>query len=624
MVEVIWPTEDDSGNSAPTQWWNPELDENDQAVAMSQTVRYLRNQQIYRQQLDLFHAQLYGDMPLRGFGLSQGARATASNRVPFNVVQQNVDALHAKETKVRPKCSFVTSGGDYSIRERGRQLDKWGDGLFYESNFYDAWSLAILHACIWGNGFIKTTLDKRRKTVKFSIVYPFEVTVNESEALYGAPRSFYQQRFYDRGVLKARFKDKRDMIDEAPLVGYDGDAIAEEDWFQFGRNELIDQVMVYEGWHLPSAPGAGDGLHIIALPNGALSVEKWDHDWFPFTKISRMRPPVGYFGMGIPEQIAGIQMELNYLNKNISQAHHLLSKARVFVETSSKIPKTFFTNEVGTFVPYSGTPPMVVAPQAVSTDVYQYQKYLVEMAGAMCGNPQMMGGGEKPHGVDSAKALRTLLAIQDQRFIDFARSAEEAACTVMRQAVAMARALGSLKVKYSTSGNLEVIDFADCDLDDESYVIKAFPTSMLSTVPAYRMSEIDDMIRAGFIEPEYGMDLLGFPDLEAYARRKNASRRVVERNLYEITANGKWNPPEDFDNHELAMKLTRETYQEARLDGVPQERLDMLIDYMEITHEKLSSQEAEQAALGGQVPLNQQPVEPDPMMGAEGMPMPPA
>jgi hypothetical protein len=613
----------DTGSNTIRKWWDEKLEPRDKAIAMAQTVRYLRNQQQYRQQLDLFHAQLYGDCPISGFGLGQFVRSAQRNRVPFNVVQQNVDALHAKETKVRPKCSFITSGGDYAIREQGRQLEKWGDGLFYQSKFWDSWSLAILHACIWGDGFIKTTVDKKRKTIKFSIVYPFEVTVNESEALYGSPRSFYQQRFYDRAVLINRFPDKRDMIEEAPLVGYDGDSIVEEEWFQFGRNELVDQVMVYEGWHLPSAPGADDGLHIIGLPNGDLAVEKWEFGWFPFTKISRMVPPVGYFGTGVPEQIAGIQLELNYLNKNISQAHHLLSKARVFIETSSKVPKTFFTNEIGTFVPYSGTPPMVVAPQAVSSDVYQYQKYLVEMSGQMCGNPQMLGGGEKPHGVDSAKALRTIIAVQDQRFIEFARSCENAACTAMEQAVAFARSFGSLKVKYSTSGTLEVIDFKDVDLDEESYVIKAFPTSMLSTIPAARMSEVDDMIRAGFIEPEYGMELLGFPDIEAYSKRKNAGRKVIERNLYEITAKGNWVAPENYDNHALAMKMATETYQEARLDGVPQERLDMIIDYMEITHELLSEQEAQAAAMSGQANLNEQPVDPAAMGPEGGMPVPP-
>lgn len=598
----------DSGSDVeiPRRWWAPNLTVDEQCKAMIATVRYLRNEQQYRQRQNLFYAQLYGDLPLNGFGLAQYVRTAAASRVAFNVVQSNVDALHAKSIKVRPKNSFLTSGGDYEVRENGRQLEKWGDGLFYENKYWDAWGLSALHAGIWGDGFIKTTFNKKRKTVNFGTVYPFEITINESEALYGQPRNFFQQRFYDRSVLASKFPDSKDIIAEAPTVDYERDAYPEEAYFQFGRNEMLDQVLVTEAWHIPSDHGADDGVHMIGLPNGVLFSEAWEHDWVPFAKVQRMTPPSGYYGIGIPEQIAGIQMELNYLTKNISQSHHLLSKARVFIETSSKVPKSFFTNEIGTFVPYTGTMPQVIAPQSVSSDVYQYQRYLVEMANTMSGNPRMPGGDEKPHGVDSAKALRTLISLQSEFFIAFSRSLEEAACTSMRQAIAFARKLGSLKVKYSNSGTLETIDFRDIDLDEEAYVIKAFPTSMLSTIPAARMQEVDDMIRAGYIEQDYGAELLGFPDTEAYTRKKNAGRRLIERNLYLITAKGEWNPPEDNDNHELAMKLANETYNEARLDKVPQERLDMLQDYLDITSEKKSAQDMAQSAMGGQPMLNEQ------------------
>jgi hypothetical protein len=38
---------------------------------------------------------------------------------------------------------------------------------------------------------------------------------------------------------------------------------------------VSDQVTVAEAWHLPSGPGAKDGLHLIVLENVELTSDKW-------------------------------------------------------------------------------------------------------------------------------------------------------------------------------------------------------------------------------------------------------------------------------------------------------------------------------------------------------------
>jgi hypothetical protein len=76
------------------------------------------------------------------------------------------------------------------------------------------------------------------------------------------------------------------------------------------------------------------------------------------------------------------------------------------------------------------------------------------------------------------------------------------------------------------------------------------------------------------------LDAVDFPDVDAYKKRVLAPRRLIERNIARILKTGEFVSPEPADNHQLALKLVNEAYAEARLDNVPEAKLELLRRYM--------------------------------------------
>ena len=77
--------------------------------------------------------------------------------------------------------------------------------------------------------------------------------------------------------------------------------------------------------------------------------------------------------------------------------------------------------------------------------------------------------------------------------------------------------------------------------------------------------------------------------------------------------------PEPTDNHELALRMVNEAYAEARLDGVPEEKLQLLRDYMAVTQSYLPKPAPDMAAPS---PPVDQMAPPPPPMGPDMGPPP--
>ena len=69
-------------------------------------------------------------------------------------------------------------------------------------------------------------------------------------------------------------------------------------------------MTVIESWHLPSGPDAGDGRHVITIPDVVLYSGEWEYDFFPFARLPYNRPLVGYWSRGLAESIEGVSFRL--------------------------------------------------------------------------------------------------------------------------------------------------------------------------------------------------------------------------------------------------------------------------------------------------------------------------
>lgn len=559
-------------------WWTvPEDEEINGAVTSA--VRSIRQNQDRRKMADLLHASMYGPLNVNGFGWAANeARGPFRDRLSLNIARNMVNTVTSKiASKSRPKVTFLTEGGNYEQKTKAENLEKLIEGCFYESNFYAKMVRAFRFGAIFGTGFIKTYIDSTTRRVVYETVFPWEIVIDDGESLYGEPRTMYQRKYYDRAVLKAIFAGKdEELASKIDLCGN------QREDAEFAFETVADQVLVTEAWHLPSKKGAKDGLHVITIDGADLLRRPWKRDTFPFSVMRWAEPVDGYFGSGLCEELEGLQFEINKLLAQIQRGQHLVT-GHYLVQRGSQVTKAHINNDLTSILEYSGSPPVYQVPNIISPEIYAQLWRLKSEAYEVAGVSQMAASGTKPAGVDAAVAMRELNDIQSDRFLEVGQALEAFVLDVAAQTIACIKEVGGYKVKGVSKKSVEYIDFGDVNLDEDSYVMKMFPTSMLPSTPTGRLQFAEEMIQSGIISPEDVLDILGFPDTDELSKRRNAARNVVERNMSHMLKTGDVVTPEPYDNHPLAMRLCNETYHEWRLDGVPEDRLQLLRDYMAAT-----------------------------------------
>lgn len=583
-------------------------------------VRSIRQNQEYRKLQDLLHASLYGNLPLQGFGLGAmgQARPLSQSRLSLNVIRNVVGAVTSKiAAKNKPKPTFLTEEGNYDLRDQAEKLEKFVGGVFYESGVYSALTKCFRDACVYGTGCLKVYECEGRVAV--DRVIPWELVVDDFEALYGEPRSLYQRKYVDKLVLRAMYveDEEKDMLLAAAIDAAKGDP---ED-AEFAYQTTAEQVLVTEAWHLAETKN-GKGRHCIVIDGATLLDEEWEGP-FPFAFLRWSEPVAGFFGVGLAEELRGIQAEINKLLIQIQRGHHLIA-GHYLVEAGSKVSSGQINNDLAAIVKYSGVAPQYLTPQIIAPEVYSHLWQLYAKAFEISGISQLNATGQKPAGLNSGAAQRAYQDIQTERFLEVGQYYEEFVVEAARLVVRCAKKIGgSYRVRALGKSDLTTIDWSDIDIDEDQYVIRVYPTSLIPTTPAGKLAWAQDMINSGVLPPEDVLDVVDFPDVEAYAKRRNAARRLIERNVSHMLKTGEFISPEPFDDHKLALRLVNEAYHEARLNGVPEEKLELLRRYMADTADL--SKPPEPPPLPAPAPMPAPPpMGPPPLPGpAPAPPMPP-
>jgi len=595
------------------KWWEQEKPHD----AILGVVKYLDESQSARAEANLRYIRLYGNNDMQGLGYNSYSRLAdegRDSRVTLNVIQSCVDSAAAKIAKNRPRPLFLTEGGDYSLQKKAKQLNKFVEGQFYATRAYEKATKCFIDAGITGTGIMKIYADGSEICVER--VLPNEIVLDDRDALYGNPRCIYQCKTVNRDVLKGMYPDAEVFIDQASSsksgygLGY------------YDPAQDADQVGVVEAWHLPSSKGAKDGKHVICISGFTLFEEPYTKDFFPFAFIKWNQRPFGFFGQGIAEQLRDKQIEINKLLIGIQRAFHLGSGFTVFVEQGSKIVKSHFNNDIGNFVSYSGVKPTIEVFATVHPEIFAHLRWLVQSSYEEVGISQLSAQSKKPAGLDSGKALREYNDIESERFAIVGQAWEQFFLDIAAQLIECAKDIYKTDKNYSVMVRekkfLRSIKWADVNMEEDKYQMHCWPVSQLPSTPAGKLAAVQEMMQAGLIDPETGMQLLDFPDLERYQNLKFSARELIQDIVEKMVNEGEYTSPEPFMDLAYCVQYTQTVYNKAKLDNVPEENLELLRRFMEQAQYMAAPPPAEPVP---QDPMMQQ--QPQPEMPAEQPQLPP-
>lgn len=564
--------------SAGHKWWKAST-KAEMGAQLIETAAFLKEQQQFRYRQAGIYTRMYGNMPIYNYAGSTLNKMANSQNLPIdrptmNVVQSCIDTLNSRITQARPRPIFLTDNSDYKERNLAKQLNQFIVGELYQTRAYQLGALILRDASVLGTGCIKIFENMDKKVTLERTLFT-ELLMDPNDAFYGDPRQLYQFKLVDRDVLAENFPKFRSDISKAENAFPDSSAES--------SRTIADQVMVVEGWRLPSGKDTGDGRHMIACSSGPILDEEWTKSKFPFVFLNYSDRIMGFWGQGLAEQLMGTQVEINKLLMTVSQAINLVGVPRVFVEDGSKVVKAHLNSNVGSIITYRGTKPIYEVAPCVPQEVYAQIQRLIEYAYQQSGVSALAAAAQKPAGLNSGEAIRNYDDLQSDRFAALVRRYDNLYIDLAYQIIGLAKEIADRDGKYQTvypnkNGTKEV-DLPSADLIDDSYVIQCFDASSLPRDPAGRLEKVTEMAQSGMIDMREARRLLDYPDLEQDDKLANAREERILQILDEIVEEGKFTPPDPFTDLALADKLTVSyinMYAGAKLE---EERMQMLRDF---------------------------------------------
>lgn len=568
------------GQAMLAEWWKAD-DEEKLAAELCTTAAYLKTNQTYRMRQLAVDVRMYCGLAVYSYAGSNTSKMDKTRTLPddrptFNLIESCVDTLVSRITQSEPQPKFLTDGADYKQRHLAQKLNQFILGEFYQCKAYEKAKKMFRDGCVMGGSALKI-YEGDDNRVCIDRVLQTDLFVDDNDSLNGDPQQLIQLKLMDRDKLLANNPKEKKVIEGAPNAYPDNAPDA-------GRT-TADQIMVIEGWRLPSgpdqkAPGYMAGRHTIATMGGVILDEEWHKTKFPFVFFNYSSPFLGFWGQGIATRLFGTQMALNRILYTIARAIHLVGVPRVFIEQSSKVVKAHNNNEVGVIVTYAGTKPSYEVAPCNAPELYAERDKLIEYGFRQEGISDMQATGSKPKGLDSGEAIRSYDDVNSDRSAEVSKKYEnifvELAYQVVDVAMEIAKREGKYQTVYPNKDGTKEIDLPKMTFLKDPFVIQCFTESSLPRTPAGRIATVTEQVQAGMLTLKEGRRLMKFPDLEANEKLDNASEERIFKILDLIVEDGDYTPPDPFLDLELANVLVVQYINLYRAANLEQEKDDML------------------------------------------------
>lgn len=582
IVMKTKPKGDLAGRGELEDWADPEISDSERVRRICSSASYLKINQTYRMRQLAVDVRLYCGLAIYSYAGSNVSKMDRTKTLPddrptFNLIQACTDTLVSRLSQDKPQPKFLTDGADYRQRHLAQQLNGFILGEFYQTHVYEKSTKMLRDGIVMGTGALKV-YEGDDKRVCVDRVLVTDLFVDDNDALNGNPQQLLQLKLMDRGKLLANSPRKsHGKILDTPNSYPDNSP-------ESGRT-TADQVMVVEGWKLPSgpdpkAPGYIPGRHTIATVAGLVIDEEWNKSKFPFVFLQYSDPFLGFFGQGLATQLFGTQLTLNRILYTIARAITLVGVPRVFIEQSSKVTKTSIDNQLGVICTYTGVKPSYEVAPCNAPELYAERDKLIQYGFQQCGVSAMQATAQKPEGLNSGAAIRSYDDISNDRFAELSKKYENVFIELAYQITDVAKDIAERDGKYQTiypnKDGTKEIDLPAMKFLQDPFVIQCFTESSLPRTPAGRIQTVTEQVQAGMLTLKEGRRLMRFPDLEQNEKLDNASEERIFKMLDAIVEDGKYEQPDPFLDLDLASQLTVQYINLYLAANLEEKKADML------------------------------------------------
>lgn len=566
-----------------------------------------------------------------------GSEATGELEVSrHNLLASVIDTAETKVLDHRPDPMILTSGASAKRQKQAKLLATWTKAAAKKEGLYETLERAGREMLNVGTGAFRTF--ERNGKPAYEVVYCDQVFVDPLEAHNDAVMTYYWERHVDRSVLLTMYPGAAEHIKKATPVVH-GESTT-PDGLPATLAGTSDMVLVVQAYRVAMSDDPADaGMFAVVTEHGMLHSEPYESERAPFTFMRWRERPREFWGIGIGEQLAGIQDQIDRHQETTDDS--LDAMPPCYFVPSGSVKRSQIDDGIARWYEYEGDrPPMMFSPGAAAVQGHaDRERYLTELVYQLAGVSSMEAGAQKPAGLNSGRAQLVHQDIKSSRLRRQAQQVEDAYIDGFTRTIEIADAIVEAQGDDETLRNdrlrylagegkrLEELSYRDVRIKDTLYEATVFPISKLPDSPQGRFDRVQDMINIGMVDPEEGMRLLDYPDLESFLEARQ-SRREHAHFLVEKALDGKnaakWLTPED-DLGEV-MRFGQQMRARAILNADtddPDAAFAKLEQLRDLLGQCAAHQQSKQQALAAAQPPPQAPAGP-PMPANVPPPMPPA
>ena len=594
--------ESSAGKMMTARWWDGTVDEGDVCKIVISHQRALRNRTEQWNRMDRFHATLYADMAVTGldaftyqnFGLD-------SECSRLNLCKAATDSYVAGMMKNFPKPQTITEKGDWALKRRGEGMNRWLSAVFDEQAVSEDLGPYICRlAGVFGTGIAKVYEDVpggdwNEARVGISSCFPWDFTFAEAEAQDPRNiRTLYYQARYDVDVLCEMFPKKSDDIRGAFRNRFEDDR-------DTGASELrpSNLINVVEAIHLRSSRTAKDGSRAVCIPGVTLARVPFERDSFPYAVYRRAKAPMGWRGIGIPQELRGMQQNINEIMLAYEEAMVFYARPKWIVPRGAGVERPHLDDRIGSIVEFSGpiAPTMYVPNAIMPPDVMAFLEMQWNRGFEQTGISSLFAGGQVPQGLKSGEAIRRYNDTGTARAVESLKLQEAFVTTLADLCVESGRTIAKENPKfcsqYDGRHRVELVYFNKIDPGGKDrFKIKVFPTNSLTGTLSDKIEQLDMLANHNppLIDEHTYRILLDWTDIDEENSLANAPYEILDAILSEaydaddpsaVLLDSRNTPNKDWP---LPYMKARCMFAAARafIDGAPADLLNALGQYADL------------------------------------------
>lgn len=528
----------------------------------------------------------------------------------YNVVQSSINTLHSKICKRKEKVRMLTSGGSWQQQRLAQRADRMLYGAFMQARVHEINMMQTLDSYWSGSGFVQVGHRLRGGKVELCLnrIHPAEIIVDYEDSENGDPQTMRRIKSVPVELLLNKYPSKRSQIELLTVPTH----------FQASTyDRLSRRVLVCEAWHLPQDDGTG-GRHILAIENAILDEEGYDEFTFPIIKQDYIWAPIGYYGIGVAELLAGHQTELDQLLTYRQACLKRGSNPRTYIEKSSLVSHAQLNNDINPIVEYSGTMPQQEVAPPYADQLFRDIEDIYQKAFREVGVSDLAATSQKPPGLNSGRALREFSDIESERFQTAGQNRQIAHQDIARAMIKEIKLINKLAksnkeyrkaqrkvMSYDREFGLESFDLTEIEEMGDEFMIQNHNTSMFPQKPEGQLEFAQELAQAGVIGQNDALELLDFPDTSAVLTRQLASNQFPRKTIELMLDTEVFVSPDPYEDHARNFQIAQMYYNMGKLADYEEVKMDLLRRYMDANDRfvKLAQQAQQAQQMPPQAPM---------------------